>query len=58
MSGPTWIFSPGFLLNTSIAGILLENSNKKAGVVGYPQVPHHAGLLCDRPPAQGGLPFI
>ena len=33
-------------------------SEKKTGVVEYPQVFDHAGLLVNEPPGQAGLPFI
>ncbi len=36
----------------------VSSGNKKAGVIENPQVPNHAGLLFDGPPAIAGLPFV
>jgi len=35
-----------------------RRNRKKAGVVEYPEVFDHAGLLVNEPPGAAGLPFI
>jgi hypothetical protein len=50
-------------LDFSIASSLVSVINrrqrkKKTGVVEYPEVFDHAGLLVNEPPGKAGLPFI